>query len=124
MTLLGNKTDYPHWSFEGRGEGGGELIQSHSWLTEYLDGGRGHGLAVGVPGVAGVHATVLRVHRQQVQRHVVEIVRRSEPVTFKQVRGKNEEMRKRNPENNGKACKQRQKETLTLFFTFSNSVNG
>jgi hypothetical protein len=36
--------------------------------------------------VAGVHAAVLRVHRQQVQRHVVEIVRRSEPVTFEQVR--------------------------------------
>ena len=53
-------------------------------LTEYLDGGRGDGLAVRVPGVAGVHTAVLRVHRQQVQGHVVKVIGRPETMTCKQ----------------------------------------
>ena len=49
-------------------------------LTNNFDGGGGHRLAVGVPGVAGVDAAVLRVDGQHVQGHVVEVVGGAEPV--------------------------------------------
>jgi hypothetical protein len=51
-------------------------------LTKYLDGSRWDSLAVGIPGVAGVDAAILRVHRQQVQGNVVKIISGTEPVTW------------------------------------------
>jgi len=51
-------------------------------LTKNLDSGRGDGFSVGVPGVAGVHARVLRVNAQQVQGNIVEVIGRTETMSY------------------------------------------